>query len=330
MVKCTKSITPFDNYSNQRIDDIFENLIKTYSQKELIEKNSCWLLVRPLPLAVWLVGQWFHKCGQSRLVQVLNDLDAIQNTAQANRMKRALCKRIQNMQENEKAIYLFGKLMAEGAPFHHEEVVCSDFGSRLFLAISTVNPVAVTNCLYDVIMSQSIDWTKDVIKGDIRRNYIWSLERLSMPEITFRKATLLLAKFALAENESWANNATGLLLQLFHVALAGTEATLQQRLAVIEELSSYGDEYIPIVLKVVDSAFCYSHFHRNSGYEHIGGKVFKDFEPTGVDIYEYWKGCLKVINQLLQSKPDVVNKVADIIVTHLYDLSMRSGCYDLL
>ena len=81
---------------------------------------------------------------------------------------------------------------------------------------------------------------------------------------------------------------------------------------------------------MVDSAFCYSHFHRNSGYEHIGGKVFKDFEPTGVDIYEYWKGCLKVINQLLQSKPDVVNKVADIIVTHLYDLSMRSGCYDLL
>lgn len=330
MVKSTKSITPFDNYNNLRIDDIFENLIKTYSQKELIEKNSCWLLVRPLPLAVWLVGQWFHKCGQSRLVQVLNDLDAIQNPAQANRMKRALCKRIQNMQENEKAIYLFSKLMAEGAPFHHEEVVCSDFGSRLFLAISTVNPVAVTNCLYDVIMPQSIDWTKDIIKGDVRRNYIWSLERLSMPETTFRKATLLLAKFSLAENETWANNATGQLLQLFHVALAGTEATLQQRLAVIEELRKLGDEYIPVVLKVIDSAFSYSHFHRNAGYEHIDGKVYTDFEPTGADIYKYWEGCISILNELSQNKPYTINQIAEIIISHVYDLSLRSGCWDML
>lgn len=330
MVKYNKSITPLENHSNQRIDDIFENLINTYSNKELIEKNSCWLLVRPLPLAVWLVGQWFHYCGQSRLLSVLNDLDAIQDIAQSNRMKRALCKRIQNMQENERAIYLFGKLMTEGTPFHHEEVVCSDFGSRLFLAISTVNPVAVTDCLFEVVMPQSIEWAKEIVKGDVRRNYIWCLERLSMPEITFRKATLLLAKFALAENETWANNATGQLLQLFHVALSGTETTLRQRLEVIKELIGLGDEYIPIILKIIDSAFSYSHFSRNAGYEQIGGKVFKDFEPTGVDICEYWEGCIKIISQLLQYRPDVVNKVADIIVTHVYDLSIRSGCYDLL
>lgn len=328
-VKYSQSITPFD-FSHLRIDDIFEKLIKSYTNKELIEINTCWLLVRPLPLAVWLVGQWFHKCGQSRFVQVLNDLDAIQDTGQANRMKRALCKRIQNMQGNEKASEMFERLMSVDAPFHHEEVVCSDFGSRLFLAISTVNPVAVTNCLYDVIMPQSIDWTKDIIKGDVRRNYIWSLERLSMPKTTFRKATLLLAKFSLAENESWANNATGQLLQLFHVALAGTEATLQQRLAVIEELSKLGDEYTPIVLKVIDSAFCYSHFHRNAGYEHIDGKVYTDFEPTGADINKYWEGCISILNELLQNKPDTVNQIAEIIISHVYDLGLRSGCWDLL
>lgn len=328
MVKYNENITPFD-YNHLKIDDIFEKLVKSYKNKELIEINSCWLLVRPLPLAVWLVGQWFRNCGQNRFVQVLNDLDAIQEQAQANRMKRALCKRIQNMQDNEKAKYLFERLMAVGAPFHYEEVVCSDFGSRLFLAISTVNPVAVTNCLYDAVMPQSIDWTKN-IKGDVRRNYIWCLERLSMPETTFRKATLLLAKFSLAENESWANNATGQLLQLFHVALSGTETTLRQRLDVIEELRTLGDEYIPIVLKVIDSAFSYSHFSRNAGYEHIAGKVYTDFEPMGVDICEYWEGCIKILGELLQYRPDSVNQIADIIVSHVYDLSLRSGCYDYL
>lgn len=328
MVKYNENITPFD-YNHLKIDDIFEKLVKSYKNKELIEINSCWLLVRPLPLAVWLVGQWFRNCGQNRFVQVLNDLDAIQEQAQANRMKRALCKRIQNMQDNEKAKYLFERLMAVGAPFHYEEVVCSDFGSQLFLAISTVNPVAVTDCLYDVVMPQSIDWTKK-IKGDVRRNYIWCLERLSMPETTFRKAALLLAKFSLAENESWANNATGQLLQLFHVALSGTETTLRQRLDVIEELRTLGDEYIPIVLKVIDSAFSYSHFSRNAGYEHIDGKVYTDFEPMGVDICEYWEGCIKILGELLQYRPDSVNQIADIIVSHVYDLSLRSGCYDYL
>lgn len=328
MVKYNENITPFD-YNHLKIDDIFEKLVKSYKNKELIEINSCWLLVCPLPLAVWLVGQWFRNCGQNRFVQVLNDLDAIQEQAQANRMKRALCKRIQNMQDNEKAKYLFERLMAVGAPFHYEEVVCSDFGSQLFLAISTVNPVAVTNCLYDVVMPQSIDWTKN-IKGDVRRNYIWCLERLSMPETTFRKAALLLAKFSLAENESWANNATGQLLQLFHVALSGTETTLRQRLDVIEELRTLGDEYIPIVLKVIDSAFSYSHFSRNAGYEHIDGKVYTDFEPMGVDICEYWEGCIKILGELLQYRPDSVNQIADIIVSHVYDLSLRSGCYDYL
>lgn len=328
MVKYNENITPFD-YNHLKIDDIFEKLVKSYKNKELIEINSCWLLVRPLPLAVWLVGQWFRNCGQNRFVQVLNDLDAIQEQAQANRMKRALCKRIQNMQDNEKAKYLFERLMAVGAPFHYEEVVCSDFGSQLFLAISTVNPVAVTNSLYDVVMPQSIDWTKN-IKGDVRRNYIWCLERLSMPETTFRKAALLLAKFSLAENESWANNATGQLLQLFHVALSGTETTLRQRLDVIEELRTLGDEYIPIVLKVIDSAFSYSHFSRNAGYEHIDGKVYTDFEPMGVDICEYWEGCIKILGELLQYRPDSVNQIADIIVSHVYDLSLRSGCYDYL
>lgn len=56
MIKYNKSITPFYDYNKQRIDDIFESLIKSYTQQELVEKNSCWILVRPLPLAVWTMA----------------------------------------------------------------------------------------------------------------------------------------------------------------------------------------------------------------------------------------------------------------------------------
>lgn len=50
----------------------------------------------------------------------------------------------------------------------------------------------------------------------------------------------------------------------------------------------------------------------------------------GVDICEYWEGCIKILGELLQYRPDSVNQIADIIVSHVYDLSLRSGCYDYL
>ena len=329
-VRYNSSITSFYNKSKEEINDIFETLIDTYTRRELIEINSCWLLVRPLPLAVWLVGQWFHNCGKSRMVKVLNLLDAIEDKAQANRMKRALCKRIENMQENEKAKEMFSKLMGKDAPFHHEEVVCSDFGSRLFLAISSVNPLAVMECLYDVLEPKSIEWTQKTIKENIRRNYIWCLQVLCMPKETFQKAALLLAKLSLAENESWANNATGQFTQLFHVALPGTVASLKERLGVIRILETKGGEYITAALSAIDSAYAYSSFHRSAGFEQIEGKKLKDYEATGEDILEYWDGCLGIMERILNNYPQRVEEVAAIVVKHVDDVAWRAGCFDLL
>ena len=329
-VKSNKAITPIFNKSQQEIEDIFETLIKAYAQNELIEINTCWLLVRPLPLAVWLVEKWFENCGTKRLLNVIYQLDVIQDKTQADRLKNALCKRMECMQGNEKAKLMYEKLVAVGAPFHHEEVVCSDFGSRLFLAMSSVNPVAVTKCLYDILDSKAIEWTKATIKGEIRRNYIWCLQKLSMPEETFQMSALLLAKFSLAENESWANNATGVFAQLFHVALPGTVASLKQRLAVIQTLDAKGEEYLPVTLKAVDSAYNYSSFHRSGGFEHIEGKELKDYEATGEDILEYWNGCLKVLENILNHSPQRVDEVSRIIEKHVDDIAWRAGCFDLL
>lgn len=329
-VKYNRSITSFYNKSEEEVNDIFETLVDTYTKRELIEINSCWLLVRPLPLAVWLVGQWFQNCGKSRMVNVLHKIDEIEDKAQANRMKCALCKRIENMQENEKAKEMFSKLMGKDAPFHHEEVICSDFGSRLFLSISSVNPLAVMECLYDVLEPKSIEWTQKTIREDIRRNYIWCLQVLCMPKETFQKAALLLAKLSLAENESWANNATGQFTQLFHVALPGTVASLKERLGVIRILETKGGEYITAALNAIDSAYAYSNFHRSAGFEQIEGKKLKDYEATGEDILEYWDGCLGIMERILNNYSQSVELIADIIVRHVDDIAWRAGCFDLL
>lgn len=329
-VKTTESITPLHNCTSFEKDDIFKQLIDNLTKRELIEQISCWILVRPLPMAVWLVGNWFKNCGHSRLIEAFEDIDSIPDKAMCLRMKAAICKRIQNMQENESAIKLFNKLMEAGGSFHDEKVVGSDFGSRLFLAISTVNPVAVTECLYAVLSKVSTTWLKENLVGDTRRNHVWCLERLVFPSETFSKAALLLARLANSENESWSNNATGLFSQMFHVALPGTTASLKQRLSVIEELNTWDAEYVPLVLKAIDNAFCYYNFHRGGGAERFGGKNLRDFEPTGADIMEYWNGCARILTELIKKYPSEVDHIAQLVVKHAREIGCRAGCVNLV
>jgi hypothetical protein len=46
---------------------------------------------------------------------------------------------------------------------------------------------------------------------------------------------MVCARLALAENENWSNNSTGLFNQLFHVFLAGTESNLEDPIAVLKD-----------------------------------------------------------------------------------------------
>lgn len=71
-------------------------------------------------------------------------------------------------------------------PFANEKVACSEMGSRLFLAMSSVNPKAVSDCLYTLFNNKNTEWLKENIKGDVRRNYVWALEKLCFDKDSFQ------------------------------------------------------------------------------------------------------------------------------------------------
>lgn len=329
-IKYNENITPLYDMSDHRKDSIFQKVVSGLKDRELIEQTSSWIVVRPLPLAVWLVGQWFANCDTERFSKVVENLETETDKNMAIRLTRAFCKRLTNMQDNRKAVEMFERLMGEDGPFNNEEVVCSDIGSRLFLAISTVNPVAVANCLYNVVNCKSIVWLKDNVKHDARRNLIWCLEHLCFPADTFEKGAWILAKLSLAENERWGNNATGIFEQLFHVELPGTSASLQQRLNVIKRLSLSGKEYLPLLIKALDRAFDYGSFTRNGGGEKFGFKTLQDYNPSGLDIIEYWNGCKDIIKALITDNKDCVIDIKKIVYNHTYALEPRAGCWDIL
>lgn len=318
-------------FINTAIDKsaLFEKVIRDFEQKQLIERKSNYLILRPRPLACWLISKWFSAVGADGLVALLAEISKLDGVT-ATALQRAMCRRLQYMQDSSSAMDMIDILTRENAVFRKEEIVCSKLGSQLFLAMSTVNPIAISRCLYEVLFTKSAEWLHENIADDIRRNYVWALEKLCFCKDSFNLAAHVMAKLAVAENESWANNATSQFLQLFHIGLPGTSASLIDRLHLIESLQAAGEEFQPIVAKAIGSAFSGAPFGRSGGGEDFGFHKFTDYSPSQREMEEYWEGCLRITQKMCQTSPAVADLLADAITSHAREIGWQLSRKDIL
>lgn len=307
--------------------NLFQQVIASGIHQQIVEQRSTWINVRPSVLAVWLLEDWYNLCDDKRLAAIAHD---IVNAPFGKLLIEAFGKRFSDMPDSQSAQKLVAAITQAGGSFRSEDVVCSDMGSRLFLAMATVNPVAVSQCLHATLFNRDVNWLKEHVKDDVRRNYIWALEKLCFRKESFDTATQLLAKLAVAENETWGNNASGIFSQLFHVALAGTQATLTERIELLKKLASYGDEFNDVVILALNHIFNYGHFHRTGGAEKVGKKKLEEFNPNGKDIYDYWSMTCDFIEEWLKSRPQMIEKVADAITKQARQIGWAAGCRDIL
>ncbi len=75
-----------------------------------------------------------------------------------------------------------------------------------------------------------------IIAGDSRSHLVRALEKISFPRDTFEDGARLLLRLAAAENQQYANNATGQFIALFSILLGGTQADGTQRLDLLDDL----------------------------------------------------------------------------------------------
>ena len=324
-VRDNDNITPIVEYINRK--NLFRQVVNSGVKQQIIEQRSTWINVRPSVLAVWLLEDWYKHCDDRRMAAISHD---ILNAPMSKLLLDSFGKRFSYMPDSPSAQKLVAEITKAGGSFRSEDVVCSDMGSRLFLAMATVNPVAVSECLYACLFNRDTAWLKEQIKNDIRRNYIWALEKLCFRKESFNTATLLLAKLAEAENETWGNNASGNFSQLFHIALAGTQATLKERISLLHNLASFGDEFNDVIILALNNIFNYGHFHRSGGVEKVGKNKLEEFSPNGMDVVDYWEKACDFIEKWLNTRPQMVEKAADAIVKQARQIGWAAGCRDIL
>ena len=284
----------FINRIAQTDQKCFDRTIAIFSQKELINCTSNFARIVPKPLALNLAMQWWNNSlfdTQSDLVRQLPPS-----------MLESFCKQIKYLDSSKNVNEFIENFCESHRPFGQAELLLTKAGSRLFRALVEVNPVVTTQLIYRIINSLN-DTDILSISGDVRRNFIWSLEMLVFHDSCFDKAAWCLFKFAQFENESYGNNATGQFAQLFRTNLCGTEASFEKRLALIDKAMEINTEKSHfVILEAVKSAISTQGGTRLVGAEYQGTKPeLIEWQPkTYSEIYVYWQHHLNILIELIK------------------------------
>ena len=314
-------VTPLNGMEFTERRSIAGKLVEKYFPT-LIDVQGIWLYVRPFPLAVWLTAEWFKNVCNTPIhfKELINHIKEQPEWVQ-NAISEGFCKHIQQMSGNKEAFKMVERLVNADVnhPFFDEENLCSGLGSKLFLAMSTVNPAAIAANLRGTLGQKDIGWLRDHFDGDGRRNVVWALERLCFAHESYHDGVVVMARLAAAENEDIGNNATGQLIQLFHIGLAGTEVNLHERLQTLGGLTYESEDYMALTVRCFAAALRNGGFTKMGGAEKFGFENRKDYTPdTWNEIFEYWYGCRDLLLEWMDRNPEVVDLIAEVVEENVY------------
>lgn len=301
----------------------FENLIRDFINIGLFDiRAGGYIDIRAWPLANWLSLKWFNMIPSEtwpELIKIIEseDIGKIVGKHLSNRLKWL---------DNEEAKILSDKL--NKGSFHNEAVAFTQMGSELLSSMAVVNPCSVATNLYLLLENQDYKNISVKISGDIRRNIVWTLETCSANSQAFFESSIALAILAIGENENYGNNATEVFLQLFHIVLSGTEASLTSKINVLNHLKNKGIIFHILIAKAINSALTTRHLHRIiTSAERIKGEI-NDRSVSASDLIQYWRDCINLLKSISSAK-EVLDITRKIIPNHVYDL-ISYNCIDEL
>jgi len=318
-------------------EEKFFEICCRYLKLGILQKRGRFIRVCPIPLAIRLAAEWWDTTPINEIVRFTEKLNKIG-------LLERFCEQAKMLHFSKKAREVVEKFCGPQGPFGKPEVLLSDEGSRLFLALVEVNPQATIEALWTILWGKSRDELLDV-KNDVRRNFVWALEKLCWQKDNFEKAAKLLLRLGAAENERWGNNATGQFKQLFQIRLPGTLANLNERLKIASEaLDSDVKEERELGILALGHAIKTDSFSRSGGVESQGSRVpGRDYEPSGKEIREYWRECIELLKGVIVAGGELSslarqelgteirgllrNRMMDEIEVALKDIVKEKGAY---
>ena len=297
-----------------------EEAVKYYIKRGIFEKRGRYLSIRPFFLSVLLASKYLESISSEHFHNIIKDIQDKLEKPHKEELMNYLSEQIRYLGYNTDIRTIIDNFVGDKSYFDSIEVLNTELGSRLFRSFVEVNPVAISDNLYRQFNNKKTEELLEFKEG--RRNIIWTLEKLCFGKETFANSTKILYRLAVAENESWANNATGQFLQLFHIFLAGTEVSLKERLKIIKwGLGMKDEKFTQLAIKAMASGLTTNHFVRMKGAERQGIDELKDYAPIDVEISEYYNSILDELINLIRSEGIYIDEVSKIIADSIRGLT---------
>jgi len=263
------------------------------------------LYISPKLLHLYLLSEWFRMHGSSydgkKFVEGLpTDL------ADWHR------EMFQYAGERPEVATLIKKFLDSGGEFTNINDLNNSSGSHFFFALTNADFESACSCLERIFAPLN---NEDLLRfQDGRRYIVWALERIVIWKKTFERGARLLLRLAKAEIESYANNATGVFIDLFSPGfgrLAPTEMPPIERLPLLKELLSSKEPIeVTIAISACNKALETNSIYRSIGAEYQGLKKQPEFwvPKTYGELYDYYKSVWVLLSEAIEKYEDQLAK----------------------
>jgi len=253
----------------------FQRIVDELRRRKILQGETT-LYITPKLLHIKLWAEWWDLHGSTEDFDVDNfrtiNPDSQPPVTLNDQLMDWFFEQFRYANESKVAPNVVAKLLSPEGPFGGLDFLDTDRGSRFFLYLTETDPANAIKRLKDTIGKLTREELKKF--GDGRRNVVWALQRIVVWRRHFADAAELLLKLAVAENETWSNNATGVFTSLFspgYGRVAASEASPQERFPVLKTaMQSSEKERRQLALKAASHALETDFFSMDIGAEYQG------------------------------------------------------------
>ncbi len=162
------------------------------------------------------------------------------------------------------------------------------------------------------------------ISGDSRRELMWALEQLLFQAKTSKDAFRLVWLLAEGENETWGNNATGVLQESFHPLHSQMPLPLDERVALINErlLPTPTTETQLLAIKAIQGGL---KGRTSIRLRRSVGPTPLDTRPsfTWRDVFDYLRNLAEILVSLVEDQGEVSQAALDVLPQSIAELAFH-------
>jgi hypothetical protein len=269
--------------------------------------------VTPRLFAVWLASRFL----EMRAATIVGELEQLPES-----LRERIVDQMREFAGDAVVSHTLGALM-EQTPFLSGAIAGVDDGAaRLLHVASIVNPQAAMNTIERIMEGVSPEVLRQARAG--RHDLVRALEVLLWFDELFERAATASLRLAMAENEDWSNNATGLIRGIFRVFLGGTSADYDRRVAWSRAaINEYGDSAAEVLVPGMALAF---DAHESRFSTDFGGRVAPPEwrPPTVADEIAARRSAWGLLVELASREPEARELAASSLAQGVR-IAMRRG-----